>query len=169
MFADMKEKTRFYIGIDPDKDKSGFAVVDREAGKVTEAAAMTYAELLEELLAWRGRRDMVTVVVEASWLLRSNWHIASRYGSTARAAAIGHSVGVNHGVGMCIVQAAAALGLKTEERLPLAKFGHGRDGKLTQEDVTYYIKGLPPRTNQEVRDAARLAWVAAGLPERVRV
>lgn len=158
------KKYDYYVGIDPDVKKSGFAIVHN--GRVIFTDTYDFATLIHELRTLRWNN--VLVIVEASWLLTSNWHMAQRYGSTARAASLGRSVGMNHATGMHIVECARAIGFDVIEQTPLRKIGSARDGKLRQEDAEYYMTGLSARTNQEERDAARLAWVAAGLPERIR-
>jgi hypothetical protein len=40
----------------------------------------------------------------------------------------------------------------------------GKDRKITQEELAAIVGQELPRTNQEGRDAALLAWVMAGLP-----
>lgn len=160
----------FIIGIDPDVERSGLAVVNRRARCLVAIGAMPFAELADWL---SGKRNVnALVVVECSWDSESNWHLVQKFGSTARAAAIGRAVGLNHATGMHIAALAERYGFTVRLQRPLKKIGHGRDGKLTHADCAYYMTGfdeLKARTNQEERDAARLAWVAAGLPERVKV
>jgi hypothetical protein len=58
-------------------------------------------------------------------------------------------------------------GLHVTLRRPLTKCWHGKDRKITQAELEA-ITGTAGRTNQEMRDAALLAWVEAGLPIRVK-
>jgi hypothetical protein len=44
---------------------------------------------------------------------------------------------------------------------------HGRDGKITQEEIAAFT-GIDGRHNQEERDAALLAWIYAGLPIKAK-
>lgn len=157
------KKYDFYIGIDPDVSASGFAAV--YSGEIESTETLRFPDLVRKLRTYPV--DSTLVVIEASWTSTNNWHMMSHYGSTARAAALGRSVGLNHATGIHLAAMAEHMGFDVRLQPPLKKIGHGRDGKLTQEDAAYYMKGLPPRTNQEERDAARLAWVAAGLPERL--
>lgn len=157
------KKYDFYIGIDPDVTASGFAVVYDD--EIVETETLRFPDLVCKLYTFS--KDSTLVVVEASWTTSKNWHTLTHYGSTARAAALGRSVGLNHATGIHLAAMAEHMGFDVRLQPPLKKIGHGRDGKLTHEDAAYYMKGLPPRTNQEERDAARLAWTAAGLPERL--
>lgn len=153
----------YFIGIDPDIEKSGVAVVT--GATLVQCETMPFPTLCEFLTYCN--REITLVVIEASWTTSKNWHMMAHYGSTARAAALGRSVGLNHATGIHLAAMAEHMGFDVRLQPPLKKIGHGHDGKLTHEDAAYYIKGLPARTNQEERDAARLAWVAAGLPERL--
>lgn len=154
----------YYIGIDPDVAASGFAIVSR--GKIVSTETLRFPDLVRKLRTFSV--DSTLVVVEASWLIPSNWHIIQRYGATARAASMGRAVGMNHATGKIIAEIARDMGFDVVAQTPLRKIGHGKDGKLTHEDAAYYMTGLPARTNQEERDAARLAWVAAGLQEKIK-
>lgn len=153
----------YFIGIDPDIEKSGFAEVS--GGELHNLQTLPFCLLCDYLQYYPADRTLV--VVEASWTTSKNWHTLTRYGSTARAAALGRSVGLNHATGIHLAAMAEHMGFDVRLQPPLKKIGHGRDGKLTHEDAAYYMKGLPARTNQEERDAARLAWTAAGLLERL--
>jgi hypothetical protein len=155
----------YYIGIDPDIEASGFALLDRRKARLVDVQTLAFPLLIDRLCQMREGRASIAVVVEASWMQTTNWHILQRYGSTARAAAVGRAVGLNHATGMHIAAMARAYGFTVIEQRPLRKIGHGKDGKLTHADAAYYMQGLPARTNQEERDAARLAWVVAGLQE----
>lgn len=50
----------------------------------------------------------------------------------------------------------------------LRKGWKGKDGKITHDELASFT-GLMGRTNQDVRDAALLAWAFAGLPIRVKL
>ena len=43
--------------------------------------------------------------------------------------------------------------------VPLKKVWKGTGGKITQAEILRIIPGFPKRSNQEVRDAALIAWV----------
>ena len=53
---------------------------------------------------------------------------------------------------------------------PLRKIWHGRDKKITHDELCQITKMINVRrTNQEERDAALLAWEHAGLPIRIPI
>lgn len=148
--------------IDPDKDKSGYAVLDgRELRSVGVAS---FTDMLGHIDALAGAGYLV--LVEAGWMETANWHVG-RGDSPQKAAAIGRSVGMNHQTGRLIVEWCRAKGYPVQEHHPLRKCWRGRDGKITQEELQA-VTGLKlPRMNQDARDALLLAWVYAGNPLRV--
>ena len=164
----MRTKADIIIGIDPDTDKSGIAQL-RVAGREMEAFSNSFPELLDYLqriAECQHRTGMkVLVVVEASWRISTNWH--TKRGESVRVSA---SKGIDQGrcaeVGRKIVECARYYGLEVKEQLPLKKIWKGKDGKITHEEISAFIK-LPKRTNQETRDAALLAWNEAGFPIRI--
>lgn len=162
------QKVRGYIiGIDPDIDRSGVAMLDVEAGRFLHLQAMPFSDMvryLDSLAA--GPYSPLRVVIEDSWTTTHNWHL---YGmSLAKAAAIGRSTGLCHATGMLTEQMARSAGLDVHLLMPLKKTWRGRDGKITQEEISQFVPDWPARTNQEVRDAALLAWCHAGLPIRLK-
>lgn len=169
----MEQRKRYdvYIGIDPDKDMSGFARIDlRNGGKRFEVDTLAFPDLMDRLqdehhAAVTLGYDLL-VVVEASWLIQTNWHTLRR-DTVALAAAKGHSVGENHMVGRLTVQMAEHMGITVREQIPLKKCWKGKDGKITADEFRTFLEcnGLAPvgRTNQENRDAGLLALVSAGL------
>ena len=157
------------IGIDPDVNKSGVAVISGDGKEVT-AVSLTFPQLLEFLQAERLRsmaeNTRVVVVVEASWKISTNWHVRQR-DSKGAIARKGKDAGRCHEVGRKIVECAKYYGLEVVERLPLKKIWKGKDGKITHEEIKAFMP-IQGRTNQEERDAALLAWDYAGLPIRIR-
>lgn len=166
-----KRRYDVYIGIDPDKDMSGYARIDlRGEGRDFKVDTLAFPDLMERLQdEYRqscGQQYTVLVVVEASWLIQTNWHTLRR-DSVALAAAKGHSVGENHMVGRLTVQMAERYGLTVREQIPLKKCWKGKDGKITADEFRTFLQcnGIEPvgRTNQENRDAGLLALITAGL------
>ena len=161
-------KPDYIIGIDPDTDKSGVAQLKPSTHEL-EISSLPFPELLDYLVRCRqqeltgGRK--VVVVVEASWRISTNWH--TKRGESIRVTA---SKGVDQGrcaeVGKKIVECAKHYGLDVVEQLPLKKIWKGKDGKITHEEMSVFIK-MPGRSNQEQRDAALLAWNHAGFPIRI--
>lgn len=165
----------FIIAIDPDVDKSGFAVLDVRHRVFAELRALSFPHLLDRLISLKILSGTVKVIVEAGWLNESNWHL-SKIENKYRAASKGNAVGRNHEVGRKIAEMAKHYGLQVEEVKPLSKsfkigrksynLWKGKDGKITHEEfvqITRYIG----QTNQETRDAGLIAWQYADLPVTV--
>ncbi|EJX03632.1 hypothetical protein EVA_08271 [gut metagenome] len=162
-------KTDIVIGIDPDVDKSGFAVLKKDIPILLDIKTLTFPDLLDELqrqkeFAQANARNMV-VLVEAGWLNKANWHL---YTSDTKqsAAAKGNAAGRNHEVGRKIIEMCEHYGINVEEIKPLPKVWKGKDRKITHEELASFT-GYTKRTNQEGRDAALIAWEWAGLPIRI--
>lgn len=161
----MQNGVDYVIGIDPDTDKSGVAQL-RVAGREVEAFSNSFPELLDYLqrmVQFQHRTGMrVMVVVEASWRISTNWH--TKRGDNVRTVARkGKDAGRCHEVGRKIVECARYYGLEVKEQLPLKKIWKGKDGKITHEELSAFVR-LNGRTNQETRDAILLAWNEAGFP-----
>lgn len=160
-----------YIGIDPDAEKSGVGVVKRATREV-DVRQMAFASLVAFIRLQYHRAEVqgktIMVIVEGGWLIHGNWHIPFRC-STAKAAAIGRSVGMNHQTGLLLVEILKAEGIPVQVQRPLRKMWQGADGKITSAELAEITgKDKLPRCNQEGRDALLIAWVASGLPVRVR-
>lgn len=163
----MMTRYDYVLGIDPDCDRSGVALL-RPSGREFELlTTMGFTELLEELQSLKARSAAegfsLKVVIEASWRVKTNWHVQSGK-SKAACGEIGHRVGRNHEAGIKIAEICRWLGLAVEEKLPLKKIWHTRDGKISHRELVCFTKISRGRTNPEERDAALLAWDYAGLP-----
>ena len=157
-------KPRYVIGVDPDVDKSGFAVVDTQQKKVVDACGLSLFELLDKIRAWAISTPDYIVIVEGGWLNKiSNYHDA--YGKAGMRVA--KNVGSNHQRGKDIAEGLKHYGIKHEIIHPLKKNWKGKDGKITREELAYFT-GFNERTNQDIRDAVLLGWYYAGLPIRVK-
>ena len=160
-----------YIGIDPDAEKSGVGVVKRATREV-DVKQLAFASLVAYIRLQYHRAEVqgktIMVIVEGGWLIHGNWHIPFRC-STAKAAAIGRSVGMNHQTGLLLVEILKAEGIPVQVQRPLRKMWQGADGKITSAELAEITgKDKLPRCNQEGRDALLIAWVASGLPVRVK-
>lgn len=163
----MKEEV--IIAIDPDLSKSGVAELNTMTREVT-LKTQSFPELIAEITTSFQILDKadkkLIVIVEAGWLNESNWHV--KRGDSARLiAAKGKSVGMNQATGKLIVEMLSFNGIDVREVRPLKKCWKGPDGKITHDELAYFVPGLPKRTNAEMRDAALLAWNYAGFPIRV--
>ena len=159
----------YVIGIDPDVERSGYACIDMETKKVTVDTAtlpvlLQTIEIMQSTALASDKR--LTVFVEAGWLRESNWHLNFR-DSKQTAAAKGRAAGRNHQRGMDICELLSYSGISVVQVPPLTKIWHGKDRKITHEELCS-IMGPVKHTNQEGRDAALLAWVHAGLPIKVK-
>lgn len=160
-----------YIGIDPDAEKSGVGVVKRATREV-DVKQLAFASLVAFIRLQQHRAEVqgktIMVIVEGGWLIHGNWHIPFKC-STAKAAAIGRSVGMNHQTGLLLVEILKAEGIPVQVQRPLRKMWQGADGKITSAELAEITgKEKLPRCNQEGRDALLIAWVASGLPVRVK-
>ena len=163
------QPTRHYtIGIDPDVGKNGVAVVEKETKKL-ECSALTFAQTLD-YLQWVCSRSSevgaeVKVYIEAGWLNRTNWHL-QRTDNRGQVVAKGVSQGRNEQVSRLLGEMCEAYGMQWQFVKPFRKVWSGRDRKITHDELSQFT-GITGRTNQEMRDAALIAWVAAGLPVKV--
>lgn len=165
------KKQDYIIGIDPDCEKSGVVTLRTEDKHIRcESKAfpelLDYFQFLRSVVSKDGKS--VIVVVEAGWLNESNWH-TNRNQSHRVAAAIGNKTGRNHETGRKIVEMCKHYGIEVVEQRPLQKCWYGPDGKISHEEISQFIPGFPSRSNQEVRDAALLAWNYAGYPIKIKV
>ena len=170
------DKPRFIIGIDPDVEKSGFAVLDLKLKCFTKVQAMSFVDLAESLVFAKHTpstlnssdftvTDCVVVLEDSD--STTNWHLDNTHVSPRSASAIGHGVGMCHATQRHIQEFADYFGYRVEKIKPLKKMWMGRDGKITQEEITQFIPDLPKKINQECRDACLLAWSYANLPIRI--
>lgn len=151
----------YYIGIDPDVEKSGFALLEKATGKL-ELESLTFPQLMNRLVKVKAEGKTAQVIVEAGWLNQGNWHI--RYtDNKGQAAKKGYQVGRNHETGMKIIEVAKFFGFDVVEKKPLRKIWRGKDGKITAEELASFT-GYTKKSNQDARDSALLAWNASGLP-----
>lgn len=145
------------IGIDPDCDKSGVAIYERELNAVT-LQTYDFPSLLHLLTSVQA-----DVCIEAGWLITHNWHI--KHGESASVSAKkGYAVGRNHETGRKIAEICKFYGISYHLIKPLRKCWQGNDKKITNEELQKLLKfrGIKvnkSRTNQEERDAALVALV----------
>ena len=92
------DTNRYIIGIDPDVDKSGYALIDMATKQVTVGTA-SLPVLLETIGIVQANaianNKRLTVFVEAGWLNLNNWHLSFR-DSKAMAAAKGKDRKITH-------------------------------------------------------------------------
>ena len=165
----------YVIGIDPDAEQSGIALLVRQTGALT-LQTLPFPELLDYIKLLSDRAKMIEkkslcVVVEAGWMNdTANFH---GYHHDNRGEKIARDVGRNNETGRKIAEMCRHWAIPTAEVPPLplriGKFNlwSGPRGKITHDEFCTLTGCRQGRTNQEERDAALLAWDAAGLPVRV--
>lgn len=143
------------IGIDADQDKSGFAVFCRVEKRLITVTTLDFSALLDAIN--NHPPGSALIILEAGWLNKSIWHGeppgADKWAMRSRlanAAEIGRRVGINVGVGKCIEQYLIAHGHEYRLEQPTA-------AKWDSETLKR-MTGWANRTNQDARDAARLAF-----------
>lgn len=158
----------YIIGIDPDTEKNGWAVVETATGEI-HAGTAELAALIDWVMIRKSAAEAVgktmRVVVEAGWVNQPNWHLDWR-DSKQRAAAKGKSLGRNQQRGKDIVEMLRWQGVEVTEAPPLKKMWKGVNRKITHDELVRIV-GKIEHTNQEGRDAALLAWVHAGMKIRL--
>ena len=144
------------IGIDPDLKKSGFAMIDIIPFVATEISVvdtMDFFELIEVLNIQKkyclDKGIKYIVFIEAGWLnKKSNYHAAFNKEIAGR---IGKNVGENHAVGKLLEEYCIREKIDYKLVRPTTKKW---DAELFKK-ITKYNK----RTNGEMRDAVRAAWL----------
>ena len=139
----------FYIGIDPDVTKSGFAVWHKPLQKFSSIEALTLPEMLDKLHSLHD--NIAIVVVEAGFLNKGNRHTFKGQ-SVAAAAKTGENVGRNHQRGMDIVEILEWMRIPYRLQKPSTK-NSWKDREATFQKITG-VKG----GNPEKRDAAMLVF-----------
>lgn len=133
------------IGIDPDIDKSGFAIWCPEKKKFYKITTMSFFDVIFYIT--ESLTFPLFVRIEAGWLInKSNWHKAQ---GQFRRERIAKNVGENHAVGKLFAQFCKIKRIEHELVKPLGKV----DAKYFQA-----VTGWQNRTNQEMRDAAMLVY-----------
>ncbi len=136
------------IGIDPDCDKSGFALIYQNQ---TELTTLTFFELFDrfgQLINSFGK-DNIKVYVECGFLNKSNWHRKVQ-GTSAINAKIGERTGANFETAKKICEMCEYYDLKYIQVKPTRK-------KLNAVEFKAITK-IEKRTNQEMRDALMLVF-----------
>lgn len=160
---------RIVIGIDPDVDGSGVGVINKETKTVTKAQ-LALPELVEYLRRQHMMSSSLMVYVEAGWMNGGNHHLQDK--GQWHAAKIGEQVGRNHQMSKLIGEFCEYHGIPYTFVRPLTKHWHGKDGKITHEELMSLIEGSgltieKCRTNPEIRDAILLAMNHSNIALRM--
>lgn len=166
------KRNAFYIGIDPDTDKNGIALLDTETRKLT-IQQLSFAHTLEYIkkqyaLFTLSNKEGFKVIIEAGWMNKGNWHI-QRWDGRAASAAKGVDQGRNEQTSRLLGEMMEYYNIPYEFKRPLPKCWSGSNRKITREELEEVTAQTLGRQNQEGRDAALLAWDKAGFPIRVHV
>lgn len=155
-----RPKRRYVIGIDPDKNESGFAVYDRQTRSWVTYKALLFPDL--QTACFDYKPDECEVHIEAGWLndgmnkyqsktLPKDFDTWSRARREAYIFQRGCDVGVNFGAGHAITHVLKANGFAVYHYCPqTAKWDHALQMRIT---------GITKRVNQDVRDAIRAAYL----------
>ena len=143
------EMSKIFIGVDPDVDRNGVAMWDKET-KTLSLQKLKFFELYEFLAILKhNRAEDITVVIEAGWLnKKSNWHTSGK--GEFVAGRIGTKVGANHETGKKIVEMCEYMGLKYELRQPTSSKMGIRQFRM----ITKY----QGKVDQDMVDAALLVY-----------
>lgn len=157
----MRRDCKYVLGIDPDIEKSGVALLDVEKRTFINIDSFRFPEAIS-FLRDTTLPDLV-VVIEDSECTTNNWHI-TRYDSARTAARKGHDVGLCHATARLLHEIAVSYRLNVVSAHPLRKIWGKGGEKISHKELQAFVKDLPSRTNQEERDAILLAWSYAELP-----
>jgi hypothetical protein len=141
---------KILIGIDPDTDKSGFAM---KFGKSIFLKNLRFFELLQTLHSIKKNPDYskhpIIVYVECGFLNGGNRHFKNA-ASTAFNGKISERVGANHEVAKKICEMCEFLGLEYHQVKPTSS--------KKKADEFRALTKITSKTNQEQRDAYLLIW-----------
>ena len=62
------------IGIDPDCEKSGLCIIDKDEKKVIKAEALPFPQLIATIVLHEFLDEIKCAYVEAGWLNKGNYH-----------------------------------------------------------------------------------------------
>ncbi|CCG99815.1 hypothetical protein FAES_1805 [Fibrella aestuarina BUZ 2] len=161
-------KCRYVAGIDPDIDKSGLVIYDRDERRWL-CLTIPVAELREKILGFSALD--IEIIVEAGWLVGGFHHMAGMpanlrsRGVNAQLAYVGEActrVGQNFGVGKTIVALLQAEGyevkLVTPPKPPRRKPGEPKVKMKWDAEKFMHLTGLDYGHNEEIRDACRTMY-----------
>lgn len=136
-------KVQILIGIDPDTEKSGVAIINGGL----QLYNMTFFELYDFLFSFK--TENVKVYIECGFLNGGNRHKVFG-GSLALNSKIGERIGANHEIAKKICEMCEYLKIEFTQVRPTK----------TKSNSSYFkmITGYNKRTNQEQRDACLLIW-----------
>lgn len=177
------QKKSLLIGIDPDTEASGWAVINLN-DRTIHLETISFLRVLDQLDFFstlccldehRSEKERTyRFVLEDIWSTAHNWH-AKRSDSINVAAKKGYHLGRCAMVGELLRDAIQAKEFPIICQKPLLKHWRGPDGKITHSEILevcrYHNLTLPKsklsRTNQEERDALLLAIHHLATPTKL--
>ena len=180
------ERNGYILAVDPDVEKSGFALLDCKSQTFVRLETLSFADAIRFFDDLSGNESItpLRIVIEDTDV-SVNWHTDFYFKEMAKArfnigickmvlgkcAAVGRNTGLCHATYRHLMEYAEKRGFGSmlKAKKPLKKMWHGTDGKISHNELKVFVSGLPARTNQEMRDAALLAWDEAGFPIRISV
>ena len=181
MSATTTTKKPLIIGIDPDTEASGWAVVNLNDRSV-HLETLPFLRVLDLLNEWRCEEDeryldteySYRFVLENVWGTSHNWH-ASPKDNHRVVAKKGYHLGRCAMVGELLRDAIQAKEFPIICQKPLLKHWRGQDGKITHSEILEVCrhhnltipKSKLARTNQEERDALLLAIHHIATPTKL--
>ena len=175
------QKKSLLIGIDPDTEASGWAVVNLN-DRTIHLETIPFLRVLDLLDEWRCEEDeryldteySYRFVLENVWETSHNRHIAGQVNAQA-IAKTGYNVGRCAMVGELLRGAIQAKEFPLICQPPLRKVWKGKNGKITHEELVEVCRQhrliLPKnklkRSNQEERDALLLAIHHLATPTKL--
>ena len=159
---------RTVIGIDPDQEKSGLAIVDSN-GNVS-LHTLPFVDIISKIISISLETIcQFTVAVEAGWLNEKSAFALNPRGRKSIptsealiATRIAKNVGANQEVGRLIIEHCKHYGIDVVEVKPLSKIW--ANGKISHDELKAFTGHNYKHTNQEQRDACLIAWNYLGLP-----
>lgn len=138
----------YEIGIDPDTQKSGVCIWDKELKTIVMAKALPFFEVIELLATYKLDKSKKMIVrIEAGWLnKKSNFHGGKTDNIKQR---IAKNVGANHQIGKLFEEYCTRVGINYSLEKPTT-------AKWSREECQRYT-GLALK-NQDVIDAVRLVY-----------
>lgn len=143
----------FYIGIDPDVDRSGFALWDKAKKKLVALSTEDLFDLTALLQAYNSA-NRIMVRLEAGWLIaKSNFSDRNILGSRGANERIAKNVGANHEIGRQIEKYCKKNNIPYELVKPLGYSDYKHD-----TFCAYTGWSGTKRTNSEERVAGMLVY-----------
>lgn len=166
-------KKDIIIGIDPDITASGVAVLDVKTEEIT-LMNLNFVELIDYLnrLSALCEKENISakIVIEYSAGTQHNWHLSNQYESKRVISAKGYDLGRNHQIEQDIYDfVKEILEMPIRRQPPFKKCWNGPNRKITHKEIVNIMPIKDRTTNQEKRDAALIAWLAADKPIKLSV